>query len=192
MILCFNNLDEPAGSVKREDAPKSLLSGLGNRPWLVLGGGTLRGLAHIGVWEGLQTAGIRFEGVIGTSIGGLVAVALAAGRTASELDGIARRLRKRDILRLDRGAVWLNGIREGSVFRGDTLRSQFETILPARGWGDLEFPVQVNAVDLSTGSMEWFGRGSRDDVSLLVAVCAKTALPVIFPQFGIGGSWYVD
>ena len=192
MILCFNNLDEPAGSVKREDAPKSLLSGLGNRPWLVLGGGTPRGLAHIGVWQGLQTAGVRFEGVIGTSIGGLVAVALAAGRTAPELDDIARHLRKRDILRLDRGAVWLNGIREGSVFRGDVLRSQFETILPAGGWGDLEFQVQVNAVDLGTGELEWFGSNVREDVSLLDAVCATTALPVLFPPVAIGDRWYVD
>ena len=41
-------------------------------PWLMLGSGGLRGLAHVGVWRTLVEAGMRPAGIIGTSIGPLV------------------------------------------------------------------------------------------------------------------------
>jgi NTE family protein len=36
---------------------------------LVLGGGGMKGVAHIGVWKALQEAGIEVSAFIGTSIG---------------------------------------------------------------------------------------------------------------------------
>ncbi len=48
---------------------------------LVLGGGGLKGLAHIGVLQALEEAGLRPSGVVGSSIGSLIAAAWAAGRS---------------------------------------------------------------------------------------------------------------
>ena len=57
---------------------------VGERPWLVLGGGGLKGLAHLGAWRALRDAGFEPEGILGTSIGALVGACLAGGQ---QLDG---------------------------------------------------------------------------------------------------------
>ena len=167
--------------------------GPGSSPlWLVLGGGGLKGMAHVGAFQALEEAGVRPAGIAGTSIGALIGALAASGMSAAEMRERALGLERRHIVRLNRGAVWLNGIREVSVFRGDTLREYFEELLPAEGWDALELPVLINAVDLGDGSVQWFGPGDRDDVSLLDAVYASAALPVFYPPFEFGGRAYVD
>jgi len=177
------------------DRPVRDFGGFGggsSRPWLVLGGGGLKGMAHVGAFQALEEAGVRPAGIVGTSIGALIGALAASGMSAAEMRERALSLRRRDIVRLNRGAVWINGIREVSVFRGDTLREYFEELLPAGGWNALAIPVLINAVDLGDGSLQWFGPGDRDDVSLLDAVYASAALPVFYPPFEFDGRAYVD
>lgn len=165
---------------------------LGRRIWLALGGGGLKGLAHIGALRALSEAGVRVQGMVGTSIGALVGAMAAAGRRWAELAELARELRKEDIVRVNRRALLFNGIRQPSLFRGDTLREYLERVLPAEGWDALGTPLQVNAVDLATGHTEWFGPGARTDVSLLEAVYASAALPVFYPPAAMDGRAFVD
>lgn len=160
--------------------------------WLVLGGGGLKGLAHIGAYQALEEIGARPAGIVGTSIGALVGASMASGMTAAQMRDHAIALDRRDIARLNRGAVWINGIREVSVFRGDALRDYFERVLPPRGWEELDIPVLINTVELGDGSTHWFGPGHRNDVSLLDAVYASSALPVFYPPFEYRGRAYVD
>lgn len=160
--------------------------------WLVLGGGGLKGMAHIGAYRALEEAGVRPAGIIGTSIGSLVGASIASGMSAAEMADIAVALERKDIARLNRGAVWINGIRELSVFRGDVLRAYFDEVLPDGGWAALDIPLLINAVDLGDGSLQWFGPGDRDDISLLDAVYASSALPVFYPPFEHGDRAYVD
>jgi len=149
-------------------------------------------MAHIGAFQALEEAGIQPGGIVGTSIGSLVGALAASGMAAAEMRDRAMALDRREIARLNRRAVWINGIREVSVFRGDTLRGYFEDVLPAEGWASLRIPVLINAVDLGDGSLQWFGPGDRDDISLLDAVYASSALPVLYPPFELGGRAYVD
>lgn len=165
---------------------------LGDRVWAVFGGGGLRGLAHVGAWRALEEADASISGVIGTSIGALVAACLAGGLGEDELRGIMLRLSQKDILRANRRVAWLNGIRAESVFRGDTLRDYIEEILPVKDWDALAFPLQINALNLATGEAEWFGVGARTDVSLVDAIYASAALPVLFPPARLGGEYFVD
>ncbi len=159
---------------------------------MVLGGGGMKGLSHIGVWRALSEAGVKIQGVVGTSIGALIGALVAAGASWQEMRDLALALRKEDIIRVNRRALLLNGIRQVSVFRGDTLREYFATLLPDGGWDDLGMPLQVNAVDLQCGRTEWFGPGARTDVSLLDAVYASAALPVFYPPAELPGGAYVD
>lgn len=168
------------------------LRALGERPWLVLGGGGLKGLAHVGVWRRLHEAGARPAGVAGCSIGAVVGACIALGFDAAEMERRARLLRRADILRLNRRAVWINGIRASSVFRGRTLRRYVGDLVGGRSWDDLRMPLQVNAVDLATGSTAWFGPGGRTDVALADALYASAALPVLFPPFEAGGAFFAD
>ena len=50
---------------------------------LVLGGGGLRGFAHMGVLRALEEAGIKPDIVVGTSAGAVVGAAYASGMTAA-------------------------------------------------------------------------------------------------------------
>jgi NTE family protein len=160
--------------------------------WLALGGGGLKGLAHIGAWRALSELGIGVAGIVGTSIGSMVGVLAGAGVSWEEMTEMARALRREDIVRINRRALLFNGIRQVSIFRGDTLREYLEGILPDAGWNALSLPVLVNAVDLATGKTEWFGPGVRTDVTLLDAVYASSALPVFYPPAVIDERAFVD
>jgi NTE family protein len=52
---------------------------------IALGGGGMRGYAHIGVLQGLEEIGIQPDIVVGTSIGAIVGASYAAGATPAQL-----------------------------------------------------------------------------------------------------------
>jgi predicted acylesterase/phospholipase RssA len=62
------------------------------RVGLALSGGSVRGLAHIGVIKALAEAGIRPAVITGSSAGSLIGAALASGRTWQDLAEMARSL----------------------------------------------------------------------------------------------------
>lgn len=176
----------------RSLTPRPEGGSLGARPWLVLGGGGLKGLAHVGAWRALDEAGLKPAGIVGTSIGALVGALMASGEVRERVEAEAAKLRREDIVRVNRRVAWINGVRQASVFRGDVLRAYYEGVLPAGGWEALRTPLQVNAVDLETGRTEWFGPGGRMDVSLLDATYASSALPVFYPPVTLGERAFVD
>lgn len=59
---------------------------------LVLSGGGARGLAHVGVIRVLEAEGIQPQIVTGTSMGSIVGALYASGRSAAEIDRIARNM----------------------------------------------------------------------------------------------------
>ena len=160
--------------------------------WIVMGGGAVKGLAHLGAWRAIRESGIAVAGIIGTSTGAMIGAAIAAGRSIEEMEADARGLRRRDIIRLRLRAIWLNGIRAPSVFRGDVLRAYVDRFLRNKSWGDLAIPLLVNAVDLATGEMLWFGHQADQGVTLVEAVQASSSLPVLFPPVNAGGRLLVD
>ena len=160
--------------------------------WLLMGGGALKGLAHVGVWKALQEAGVSVAGIIGTSIGAMVGAAFAAGRGVEEMETLASRLRRRDIIRINRRVAWINGIRAASVFRGNILHDYIRSLLPSDRWEDLSIPLLVNAVDLATGETVWFGHRADTSISLADAVYASSALPVLYPPLERDGRFLID
>lgn len=184
---------DPAGSETAHSARKFGGFGEGSTPpWLVLGGGGLKGMAHIGALQALEEAGVRPAGIVGTSIGALIGACAASGMSVAEMRERALRLERREIARLNRGAVWINGIREVSVFRGDTLKEYFADVLPSGGWAAMRIPMLINVVDLGDGSTHWLGAGHRTDVPLIDAVYASSALPVFYPPLERAGRAFVD
>ncbi|MSR36416.1 MAG: hypothetical protein EXR95_07200 [Gemmatimonadetes bacterium] len=168
------------------------LDRLGNRIWAVLGGGGLKGLAHVGAWQAIQEAKVPIAGIVGTSIGALIGAMIACGKGWEELVPLAFALRKQDIVRINRRAVLINGLRQESLFLGEPLRSYIERVLPVKRWEDLEMPLQINAVNLETGQTEWFGPGAHMDVPLVDAIYASAAFPVFYQPGRIGDRVYVD
>jgi NTE family protein len=165
---------------------------LGPRPWLVLGGGGLRGLAHLGALRVLTDAGLDPAGVIGTSIGALVGANYCAGQSMDDMERIARSVKRDDIAQMPRRVLWVQSVRSPALYRGDVLKSYLARVLPRGGWEALTRRYQANAVELGTGRTEWFGIGARTDVSLVDAVYASSALPVFFPPCPLPGGAYLD
>ena len=159
---------------------------------LVLGGGGIKGLAHIGAWRALQEAGIEVSEIVGTSIGGLVGAALGGGDSVETLRTKALALRRANLVTVNRWAMLLNGIRQQSVFRGDIFAKYVESVVPVANFGALSIPVTMNAVDLATGEMVWLGSRGDATVDIPTAVAASCALPVFYPPVEVNGRYLVD
>lgn len=162
------------------------------RTVLVLGGGGMKGTAHVGAWKALEEAGVRPDAIVGCSIGSLIGAAIAGGMGWRELAEMARGLTKDDIVSINRRAVWMGGVREEAVFRGDHYRGWIDRTLPLRAFSDARIPLRLNAVSLVTCSEVWFGTGMREDVDPVDAVYASCAIPIYFPPARIGDDVLVD
>lgn len=162
------------------------------RTVLVLGGGGMKGVAHIGVWKALEEAGIRVDAVIGTSIGALIGCSLAGGHGWRELAKVARALTKDDIVSINRRAVLFGGVREEAVFDGAHYRGWIERNLPLKNFRDARFPVRVNAVSLVSGEERWFGTGIDEETPPVDAIYGSCAIPIYFPPLKLNGDVLVD
>jgi NTE family protein len=157
-----------------------------------MGGGGVKGLAHVGAWRAIEESGIQVSEVVGTSIGALVGALVASGWSAEQLAVRARALKRQDIVALNRWAFLLNGISEPSVFRDDAFREYLRELIPVERFQDLTLPFCMNAVHLETGRTDWFGTGGRLDIPLVDAIYASCALPVFYPPADLEGELYVD
>jgi NTE family protein len=148
---------------------------------LALGGGAARGFAHIGIVNTLIAHGIVPDIVVGTSMGGVVGGAYAAGRL-DRLEAWARNLQPRNVLSyLD---IRLNG---SGLIGGTKLAAEIETTLGEYRIEDLPVKFATVATEVRTGHEIWLTHGSMVD-----AMRASYALPGIFSPVLIGDRWLVD
>ncbi len=158
---------------------------------LALSGGGFRGLYTATVLEELELAlgaplGQRFDLICGTSVGGLLAMGLAAEIPASELGRIFTE-HGEDIFG---SQPWWRRIGRG-FFRAKHsdmgLRHTLDGIFEGRLLGDLRHPVLIPAVNYSTGRAQIFKtphhpRLEQDHKLTLVDVAlATSAAPVFLP-----------
>jgi len=159
---------------------------------LVLGGGGLKGFAHIGVLQALTEWGIRPSLYAGTSIGALVAAAGASGMPTSAMAKRAMLLHRRDLFRLNHVGMLLERRRASSIYAGEPLRALCEANVPACTFDMLPVPVLVNTVDVERGTQTVWGLPGLRDVPVCDAVYASCALPGFFPPGPVGGRLCID
>jgi NTE family protein len=159
---------------------------------LVLGGGGLKGFAHIGVLKALEQAGVRPSLYAGTSIGALMAAAGAAGMSTDEMQDHAVKLQRRDLFRFNRVGMLLEMRRAASIYAGEPLRALCEANAPAGTFEDLKVPVLVNTVDIRTGTQLVWGIPGLRHVPIVDAVYASCALPGFFPPGNVDGRLCID
>lgn len=177
-----------AGAVTGE--PLDTLPQLGTV--LVLGGGAMRGMAHIGVLRALRKLGIGYDAVVGTSIGALIGAMAAGGTAADDLEGLLIGLEKEDYFRLNTAKFLFKGVRTPSMYRGTTFRASLERILKNKSFDELSVPFFCNAVCLESGGSIFFGARGLRDISLVDAVYASCALPAVFEPLDWKGRHLVD
>jgi NTE family protein len=155
-----------------------------------LSGGGAKAAAHLGAVRALRQDGLTPAHYVGTSMGALVAAALACGMAPEAALRIIGDLKRKDVAAP--AAAIVLGVFAGSLFRPEPFRRAIRRLVPARGFADLTTPLTVTAVDLETGELVLFGAGGRDDVPLAEALYASCALPLYYPPALIGGRPYVD
>ncbi|MBA2706427.1 MAG: patatin-like phospholipase family protein [Gemmatimonadaceae bacterium] len=159
---------------------------------LVLGGGGLKGFAHIGVLRALAERGIEPAVFAGTSIGALISAAHVAGVTLEDMAKRAGALRRRDLFRLNRLGMLLERAHAPSIYHDEPLREVCAAVVPDKRFDEMAKPLLVNTVDLQRGSPVVWGLPGLRDVSVLDAVYASCALPGFYPPGDVGGRSCVD
>jgi NTE family protein len=162
------------------------------RTVLVLGGGGMRGMAHIGVLKAMATLGLKYDAIVGTSIGALVGAMAAGGFSLEKIESRLNELQKQDYFRLNVVKFLLKGVRAPSMYRGDHFKARLNEILPDKPFGDMQVPFFCNAVRLETGGSVFWGSTGLDDISLVDAVYSSCALPGIFEPLERDGYNYMD
>ena len=159
----------------------------------MLGGGGLKGFAHIGVLRALEERGIRPALYAGTSIGALLAAAHAAGLDTAQMARRALALQRRDLFRLNHVGVLLERMRAASIYQAEPLRILSDSVVPGGlRFDQLSTPVLVNTVDVERGTqVVWGSRGLRE-VRVADAIYASCALPGFFPPGPVGGRICID
>lgn len=159
---------------------------------LVLGGGGMKGFAHIGVLKALEERGIRPSLYAGTSIGAMVAAGAVGGMSADELTRRAEALKRKDLFRINHFGMLMDRMRSRSIYMEEPLRSLCETVVPNGTFAELPTPLLVNTVDLERGTQIVWGLPGLRDVGVQDAVYASCALPGFFPPGRVDGRVCVD
>ncbi|HEX3157151.1 MAG TPA: patatin-like phospholipase family protein [Gemmatimonadaceae bacterium] len=159
---------------------------------LVLGGGGLKGFAHIGVLQALDEAGVRPAVIAGTSIGALVGAAYAAGMSTVQMAERARAFQRRDLFRLNHMGMLLDRMRSPSIYLDGPLRETVQSVVPHVRFDDLQSPLLVNTVDLERGTQVVWGLPGLTNAYVDDAVYASCALPGSFPPGAVGGRLCID
>ncbi|WP_329599299.1 patatin-like phospholipase family protein [Streptomyces pseudovenezuelae] len=184
---------------------------MGSSALVLGGGGPVGGAWMTGVLAGLSDAGVdpaRADVVIGTSAGAIFGSRLLAGEPARELYarqlagadkvdlrvGLGQTVRflwaalgsrdpRRSVQRLGRAALNARTGPESDVFDG--LRPLLHGVADWPGHA-----LRITAVDALSGELTAFDADS--DVTLLEAVAASCAVPVIWPPVTVAGRRWID
>ncbi|HRP08933.1 MAG TPA: patatin-like phospholipase family protein [Gemmatimonadales bacterium] len=162
----------------------------GARVAVVFGGGGAKAAAHLGAARALARAGIVPVRWIGTSMGAVVAAAMAGGGDPARMLADYARLEARDVLRRERFAL-LKGIWAPAIFRSDVFRGLLERMLPQRSFAELRYACTVTAVERDTGREVAFGTGG-EDAPLIDVLAASCALPPWFHPVDVNGRAFYD
>jgi NTE family protein len=163
-----------------------------SRVALALGGGGMKGFAHIGVIRALEELGIVPTVYAGTSIGALIAAARAGGASVEVMAARASRLKRRDLFRLNHVGMLLERMRAPSIYQEEPLRALIDQNVPRGLLSELPVPALISTVDVERGSQIVWGLPGLDDVSVADAVYASCALPGFFPPGRVNGRLCID
>jgi NTE family protein len=159
---------------------------------LVLGGGGMKGLAHVGALRALVERAWVPEVIVGTSIGSLLGAAWAADFSITEIEEIARSLRRHDVFLVDRRAVAAKRLHAPGIYQTEPLAALLQGLLGDVTFRDLSRRLIIASVDINSGSVFYWGLPGLQDVRVADAVLASCALPGFFAPRQIGHHFLVD
>jgi NTE family protein len=156
----------------------------------VLGGGGLLGAHEVGMLRALAEAGVKPDLVVGTSIGALNGVLVAAD-PAGAADRLSRMWQGEELRLAFSEKFWgraVRLVRSGTHLHSfESLRQVLAAVLPGPDFADLKLPFQCVAASIENASARWFSGGP-----VVPAVMASCAVPGLLPPVEIDGAHYFD
>ncbi|MGB3152705.1 MAG: patatin-like phospholipase family protein [Maribacter sp.] len=146
---------------------------------LVLSGGGIRGVAHIGAIKALEEYNIYPSHIAGTSAGAIVGALYAGGCTWEELMDF---FKTTQIFSISNYARKKPGFVDTEKFY-DNLKSY----LPKDSFESLRTPLFVTATNLLDGTLKVFDQGE-----LIRPILASAAVPGLFAPVPFDDGYYVD
>ncbi|MET0543349.1 MAG: patatin-like phospholipase family protein [Variovorax sp.] len=163
---------------------------------LVIGSGSVKCAAAIGIQNVLRREGFELDMVVGCSAGAMYAAVMAAGHDGGKAAEMTRQLWTKEVAskRNTRGllqtlAPRLLGFRADTFgLRDDrTIMKRLETAFGGLRIENLPTPLHITATDLANGEQVVLSSGNLVD-----AVRASIALPFAFSPWRIGDKLLVD
>lgn len=146
---------------------------------IALGGGAVKGFAHIGVIKMLEANGFQPEFVAGTSAGSVVGALYASGMNAFQMQQTA--------FELDESAIRDISLFSGGLVKGQKLQDYVNKMVANKPIERMKKPFAIVATQLETGQRTVFRRGNTGQ-----AVRASSSIPGVFEPVTIGRYHYVD
>ncbi len=146
---------------------------------LVLSGGGIRGVAHIGAIKALEEFEIHPTHIAGTSAGAIVGALYAGGISWEEILDF---FKTTSIFQTRKYARNKPGFVDTEKFYDD-----FKRLLPHDNFNALEKALYVTATDIIKGSLKVFNSGE-----LIAPVLASASFPGVFTPTKIANSYYID
>ncbi len=160
---------------------------------LALGGGGVRGFAHLGVLRVLEREGLAPRAIAGTSMGAIVAALYALLPSLDHVERTLAEFFQRFAPALGqlsvRAASSPGGIAldHPSLLDSAVFHSYFDPLIPDTTFERARVPLAVVAVDLVSGEEIVYTSGP-----VRPAVLGSVALPGIFPPIALNGRMLVD
>ncbi len=154
---------------------------MGKSVALVLSSGGARGVAHIGVIEGLLEEGYTISSIAGSSMGAVVGGVYAAGKLQEYKEWICD-LDRLAVFKLMDFTLSLQGL-----VRGEKVFNEMKKFIEERNIEDLAIPLSVIATDIVNKQEVVFNSGS-----LYTALRASAAIPSVLKPSVIDDIELVD
>jgi NTE family protein len=148
---------------------------------LVLGGGSAKGFAHVGVIRALEQEKIPIHIIVGTSVGSLIGGIYASNPDSFQLEWIAFKIDRNDVL--DPSIMYS---KFGPV-QGVRLENFVEQSVKVKKIEETKIPFYPIATDLNTGETIVLEKGS-----LAKAIRASSSIPGIFVPVTFDNRMLVD
>lgn len=159
---------------------------------LALGGGGIRGVAHLGFLQVLQQAGVPIVGIAGSSAGALVGASYAFGLPLSP-EPFLQVLRDPELEKLSKSGAFRQMVRILATFVRPSLADAkfiehgLEKLFGERRLEESPIPLALVAADLHTGELVALHHGK-----VATALRASTCVPSVFPPVAWEGRMLVD
>jgi len=146
---------------------------------LVLGAGSSKGFAHVGVLKILEANRVPVHLIVGTSAGSFVGGLYAYGYNAYQLQKLAFSIEKGDVADLT--------VPDNGFIKGEKLEEYVNNAVRNTPLERMRIPFYAVATDIQTGGETVFGKGNAGK-----AIRASCSIPGIFRPVRIGDRTFVD